>query len=291
MDAVKCKALITASETGNLTRTAEKLGYTQSGISRMIDALEEEAGFRLMNRSKKGVALTGDGEAMMPAFREIVRAEEAAAELAAKIAGSVIGKVTVGSYHSAAAGMMPELISLFREKYPQVTVSMREGRFFELKKWLDEGAVDFCICAGNSMTEQYRWIPLHRDKIAVWLPADHEVKTKTYPMPRLAEERLILTDPGTGTEIDDLLEREMPGVTADITSKDEFTIYRMVEAGLGISINQMSMTAFWNGDVRVLPLSPARYVEMGMMLPERGLSPAAKRFAEECEKYVKERNR
>ena len=61
MEAVKCEAFLAAAELGSLTATAELLGYTQSGVTRMIGTLEEELGFPLFLRSKKGVQLTENG--------------------------------------------------------------------------------------------------------------------------------------------------------------------------------------------------------------------------------------
>ena len=51
MDTEKCRALIAALELGSLTAAAESLGYTPSGISRMMAALEDEMGFPLLIRS------------------------------------------------------------------------------------------------------------------------------------------------------------------------------------------------------------------------------------------------
>ncbi|MFQ6976252.1 MAG: LysR family transcriptional regulator [Oscillibacter sp.] len=53
MEAVKCEAFLAAAELGSLTATAELLGYTQSGVTRMIGTLEEELGFPLFLRSKR----------------------------------------------------------------------------------------------------------------------------------------------------------------------------------------------------------------------------------------------
>ena len=51
MDTEKCRALIAALELGSLTAAAESLGYTPSGISRMMAALEDEMGFPLLIRN------------------------------------------------------------------------------------------------------------------------------------------------------------------------------------------------------------------------------------------------
>ena len=60
MDTDKCAALLCVLESGSITAAAEKLGYTVSGISRMMAALEAESGFPLLLRSKNGVVPTED---------------------------------------------------------------------------------------------------------------------------------------------------------------------------------------------------------------------------------------
>lgn len=58
MDQNKRVALLTAIDLGNLTRAAEQLGYTQSGLSYVIKTLETELGFPLLLRSRSGVRPT-----------------------------------------------------------------------------------------------------------------------------------------------------------------------------------------------------------------------------------------
>ena len=70
MDTEKCAALLCALEEGTLARAAERLGYTPSGISRMVAALEEELGFPLLYRSRGGVTATGECEALLGAMDE-----------------------------------------------------------------------------------------------------------------------------------------------------------------------------------------------------------------------------
>ena len=109
MEAVKCEAFLAAAELGSLTATAELLGYTQSGVTRMIGTLEEELGFPLFLRSKKGVQLTENGKLMLPLLREVVRAHHNAEQLSAEIGGVSKGSLTIGCYYSISALWMPEI--------------------------------------------------------------------------------------------------------------------------------------------------------------------------------------
>ena len=59
MDTKKTRALLLALEKGSLTAAAEELGYTQSGLTHMMNSLEDEAGISLLVRSKVGPKQTG----------------------------------------------------------------------------------------------------------------------------------------------------------------------------------------------------------------------------------------
>ena len=71
MDARKYEVIIKAAECGSLTRAGEDFGYTQSGVSHMIKAVETEFGFRIFLRGRGGVTLTEEGSRVLPYLREI----------------------------------------------------------------------------------------------------------------------------------------------------------------------------------------------------------------------------
>ena len=71
MDTEKCRALLCVLETGSLSAAAEQLGYTPSGVSRMMAALEDEVGFPLLERGRGGVEATAACRLLLPAVREM----------------------------------------------------------------------------------------------------------------------------------------------------------------------------------------------------------------------------
>lgn len=66
MDSEKFRALLKASECGSLTAAAEELGYTQAGLTQMMNRLEKEIGITLLQRTKHGVTLLPDGQELFP---------------------------------------------------------------------------------------------------------------------------------------------------------------------------------------------------------------------------------
>ena len=74
VDSKKLEILMTAADLGSFTKASEVVGYTQSGLTHMMDALEKEVGFPLLQRSHNGIQLTAQGQRLMPAIREFLRA-------------------------------------------------------------------------------------------------------------------------------------------------------------------------------------------------------------------------
>ena len=66
MNTKKYEALLHIAENGSISKTAQELGYTQSGITQMINGLETELGMQLIIRRSKGVKLTNSGKELLP---------------------------------------------------------------------------------------------------------------------------------------------------------------------------------------------------------------------------------
>jgi DNA-binding transcriptional LysR family regulator len=280
MDAIKCGALLAAAERGSMTAAAEKLGYTQSGITRMIRALEEELGFPILLRRKGGVELTENGKLMLPAFREIVRAEENAAQLGAEIRGAVTGVLTIGSYYSVSALLMPEIISRFEALYPGIRVRVQEGGNREMAAWLGERTVDCCFGARPAGDFPCDWLPVFQDELVAWLPLSSPwAKEPAFPLRELEAMPFIQTSPDRDTDQDRLLREYDLHPDIRFTTRDGFSTYNMVASGLGISFNQKLISREWNGKVAELPFDPPQYISLGIAVPSaKEASPATKKF-------------
>ena len=260
MDASKCQAVLIASETGSFSAAAAQLNYTQSGITRMISSLEEELEFSLFIRSKKGVRLTENGKLMLPYFREIVESSQIAQEMSDDIKGVVRGSITIACYFSVSSMWMPRLLKVFSESYPDIQIKLLEGGNKEIAKWLAEKSVDICLCAEPQDKTDYSWKELYRDPLLVWLPKNH---------PKAREVKYEIMD----LEAEDFIH------TLPVTTKDGFTTYQLVKAGLGVSFNQAMVAQDWKEDVVQLPLNPPRFVSLGLALPkQKPTSPAVQRF-------------
>lgn len=288
METEKCKVLLAVIRAGSFSAAAQQLEYTPSGVMRVINSLEEEIGIPLIARNAHGIAVTADGEAIMPMVRQCVYWSEQIQQTSARLRGLEVGKIAVGTYFSVAANWLPPVLQAFQKKYPSIQVHVEECANKEMYRALGERRFDCCVTTHRSF--QGDWIPLQRDEMMAWLPLSHPLAgKKSFPLARFAQEPFIQPLPGHDTDVDKILAAAHISYHTVFSSVDNYTVYRMVEAGLGISMNNKLMTASWHGDVAVLPLDPPQYIELGIVLPSRRqASSAAKKFIQYVQQWVRQ---
>ena len=145
METARCRAFMVSAEAGSFTRAAEQLNYTPSGVSQLVTAFENELGFALLRRTKRGVSLTESGKLIMPAVREFLAQEGRIEEIASEINGILVGSVTIAAYSSMATHWLPAVIRDFQQDYPGVRIRLMEGIWQEVMGWLDDKTADIAF--------------------------------------------------------------------------------------------------------------------------------------------------
>lgn len=286
MDTEKCRILLAVIEEGSFSAAAARLGYTPSGVMRVVNALEKEIGFPVVARSPKGIVVTRDGKRLVPTLREFIWIEERIHQISADVRGLVTGDVSVGTYFSVAANWLPSVVGKMQRAYPQVHIAIEEGGNRVLYQGLEERRYDCCITTYRPF--QGDWIPLAKDEMMVWLPMDHPyAKAAAYPIEKLAAENFIQILPGQDTDTEWLMKEEHIQCQKQFSSVDNYTIYRLVEAGIGVSMNNKLMTASWNGHIAIVPMDPPHYIELGIAVPSMAhASPAVRKFIDYMLQWV-----
>src|SRR5215472_2311176 len=103
----------------SFTRTASALGYVQSNITTQIQALEEELGTPLVDRLGKQIALTDAGQRFLPYAEQILTLVEEGRMIVAGT-GEPMGTLTMSAPESLCTYRLPQLLSAFQSRYPQV---------------------------------------------------------------------------------------------------------------------------------------------------------------------------
>lgn len=289
MESSRCKAFIAAAECGSLSKAAEKLNYTASGVSQLISAMENDFGFPLLKRTPKGVILTAEGEKMLPATRAFVQQENRMYELAASINGLDIGTINIAAYSSIATHWLPKVIAGFKKKYPDVHINLMEGVRQEVLKWIEEGRADIGLLSGGDDIS-YDWIPLAEDPMIAVLPKSHRLAgSSEYPLNQCGKEQFIMPAMGKDEDVMKMFEKYDIDPNIVYSTNESFSAWAMVENGLGISITNELLMHGWDCDVAKVPVSPPEKIVLGMILPSvKHASPAVKRFMKYAEAELKQ---
>jgi DNA-binding transcriptional LysR family regulator len=134
------------AERGSFTAAGAALGYTQSAVSRQIAALERATHARLLDRRAAGVRLTDAGRVVLRHATVVLDALDAVdRDLSATAAPH--GRVRLGAFASAGAGLLPQALGALRRSHPGIEVTTREAASPALARALRAGTLDLAVLA------------------------------------------------------------------------------------------------------------------------------------------------
>ena len=281
MDTARYRAIVASVDTGSFTKAAELLNYSTSGVSQLVNALEDELGMPLLVRSRRGVTLTPAGETLLPSIRAVIQDEDRLQQTASELNGLMCGELRIATYSSISSHWLPRLIKEFQRDYPQVHIHLMEGVRQEVYQWLSEARADIAFLSKVPITP-YDWIPLAEDPMVALLPKDHPLAGENaYPLSAVEKEAFIMPAMGRDDDLAELFEQEGIRPSIVYSTIETFAAIAMIENGLGMTITNNLITENWQADVVKLPLDPPRHITMGILVPDRSaLSPAARKFVQ-----------
>jgi len=170
MDAKKLEILMTAVDLGSFSKASEVVGYTQSGLTHLVNSLEREIGFPLIMRSHNGVSLTEQGKELVPDIRQFLQANASLENRIQAMARQQGETIRIAAYASMAMFWLPEILYRFRRICPKVDVDLRMvDHALEPFELLQEGKTDV-IFASRQSSESCEWMPLYDELLYAILP-------------------------------------------------------------------------------------------------------------------------
>lgn len=236
MNILKYQAFIKTVEYGSFTKAAEVLKYSQSGISRMINDLEQEWGIILLERNRSGVRLTSDGIKVLPYAKKLCADYEKLQIYVDDIKGVQAGIIRIGTFSSVATHWLPNIIKAFQKDYPNIDYELLLGDYSEIEEWISVGRVD-CGFLRLPTKADFETVFLERDEMLAILPENHTLANyDKIPIEMLASEPFMLLEKGEKSEIAELFEKNGLHLNTRFTTWDDYAVMSMVESGLGVSI-------------------------------------------------------
>jgi len=238
-DPVSLRLFVAVCEEGNIARAAEREAIVASAVSKRIAAIEAEIGAPLLVRSRRGIAPTAAGQALLRQARDVLGAMARMHAELSEFASGVQGNVRVLASTSVLAETLPDDIGAFLKRYPGVRISLDERVSPDIVRSVREGSAELGVLwdqADLSGLQQRRY---RSDHLCVAVPRGHALAQRQQLR---FEETLDQVSVGVapGGTMDTMLRREaaMLGRTMvhriQVSSLD--AACRIVAAGLGLAI-------------------------------------------------------
>ena len=234
---------IAVAEDLSFSRASERLRVDQSALSRRIQDLEHELRTPLFTRTQHRVQLTAAGTAFLAEARRLMEDTETAISTARRAARGEVGQLNIGYITALSDSLILRLLRLFRSRFPQVMVSLRNMRPAEQTAALLAGRINlgFVGLKNPDHEIQLAFEEFRQDPMQVVLPSDHPLrKRKQVRLANLSREKFVfLTRAGTPVFYDWLMKLcHQAGFQPEIVQEVETrqTAIELVGAGYGVAL-------------------------------------------------------
>ena len=256
MEKLNTTVFLKVVETGSFKRTADILGYTQAGVSYIINAMEKEFGLTLFHREYGGVRLTSEGRRLVHLIRQIADWEHYPEEAINDIRELHSGSVRVGAFNSVYIHWLPGIIRRFKDRYPNIDIDIVGSEADkELTDMVAHRDVD-CGFLPNIPYADVDYFPLMEESLMVAVPPDHPMaEEKKFPRADMGKYPYIMFS-FDKPDFNDLIFRD--GVTPQtaFTVDNDYAALNMVSNGLGICIMPQILLNDMPFPIRSLELDP-----------------------------------
>ncbi|MBR8307838.1 LysR family transcriptional regulator [Burkholderia cenocepacia] len=261
IDLKTLRLFVSVCDHRNIARAAEEAHIEPSAISKRIAQLEADLGAPLLARSRRGVAPTSAGMALLEHARTVLFTLERIGSDIAAFGGGLQGRVSICASASAIAEALLDDIAAFMSEAANanIRVDVEERLSNELVRQLREGGASVGVCWDNVDLQGLQYRPYRRDRLALAVPPDH-------PLARHAQlnfdQTLAYEHVGLppSTAVHTMLRRAAAragkGLSYRVIVSNFDAAFRVVAAGLGISVVPVEVATTYQAvfGVKTIPL-------------------------------------
>jgi DNA-binding transcriptional LysR family regulator len=279
---------------GSFKRAADTLYVSQPAVSLQVQNLEKQLNVPLFDRGGRKAQLTEAGHLLLSYGEKIITLCQETCRAIEDLQNLQGGTLIVGASQTTGTYLLPRMIGLFRNKYPEVSVQLQVHSTRRTSWGVANGQVDLAIIGGEvpaELQETLRIIPYADDELALILPVAHPLaKVEMIQKEDLYRLKFITLDSQSTIRkvIDKVLSRcdiDTKRLKVEMELNSIEAIKNAVQSGLGAAF--VSVTAIEKElQINVLHRAPIKDVEVRRTLavilnPSRYRSKAAEAFVRE----------
>jgi LysR family transcriptional regulator, cys regulon transcriptional activator len=225
----------------NITAAAQKLHTSQPGVSKQIKLLEDELGFQIFVREGRNLTrITSAGQQVIERALRILQEAQSIRDMSTELRDEGRGSLSIGTTHTQARYVLPDVIREFLRRYPQVRLNLHQGTAEQIAEMVANDRIDCAIATGSEqLFTELTLLPCYRWHRMVIVPRDHPLAAGgRLTLKALAAYPLITyTFSFTGpSSLHETFARAGLTPNVAITARDADVIETYVRLGLGVGI-------------------------------------------------------
>ncbi len=194
------RIFVAVAERQHVTQAARDINITQSAASAAIAALEARYAIKLFDRIGRRIELTDTGRTFLGVARSVLARAAAAERALADLAGLRRGSVALYASQTIANYWLPPLMTRFRQRYPDITLSLTAGNTEKVAAATREGLADLGFVEGAIDDPQLSARKIDGDRLVIVSGPKHPLaKKRSWKPADLVQANWVLREPGSGT--------------------------------------------------------------------------------------------
>ena len=175
MEIKDMRAFYAIVEEGNISHAAQRLDIAQPALSRQMKRLETSLGVQLFERGSRRIRLTDAGRVLYSRVEHILGMVDGTVREITEIGSGIAGSIQLGTITTSGALLLPELISEFHRRYPQVTYQIWEAEGARILELLDNRVIEIAITRTQVDSKVYESIVLPNEPLVVVMNKDQVI--------------------------------------------------------------------------------------------------------------------
>lgn len=233
------QALVCVARYHSFAAAAIDLGLSQPTLTRTVRRAEDVLGVALFTRTTRRVSLTEAGREFIPLAQRLLGDLDLGLRNIRELATVERGHLIIATLMTVAHGALPPAVARFTQRYPSVSIDLREGVQAGVLEEVRSGSADFGLGDETDIGG-----PLESDRLGIYgfsvvLPKGHRLLSKeTLTFEDIADERLVAmpTEAAARRTLDAASLAAGVALNSHFTVSQFTTAFELVSAGLGVAV-------------------------------------------------------
>ena len=242
MDLRQLEIFVKVAELKSFSKAAQALRLTQPTISEHIRTLEQELGVRLLDRLGRGAEATRAGQLLLSHATRMLQLQRETLQAMDSFQGRLAGDLHVAASTIPGEYVLPALIGRFKEKFPDIVISLLIGDSRAVVDWVIDGRAEVAVVGARLVHRGIEYRELMPDELVVVVPVVHPWHgKKEIALADLRAEPMLLREQGSGTRA--AFESALAQAGQDLSTfrivgemGSTQAIKQAVKAGVGVSV-------------------------------------------------------